>query len=197
MIYQFKEFIPYIHPSSFVHPLAAITGCVRIGANVYIGPFAAIRGDFGEIIIDDGCNIQEHVMIHMFPGMVVHLESNVHVGHGAIIHGAYIQSECLIGMNSVIMDGCTIGSGSIVGSMSFVKEGSTFEDRSLIVGNPAKVIKKVSDEMLEWKKQGTQLYQQLAGECLNELKPVEPLNTLPENWKTPTGEFKNWTKHKT
>ncbi|MBK7232827.1 MAG: transferase hexapeptide repeat family protein [Saprospiraceae bacterium] len=196
MIYQFKNFKPYIHPSSFVHPLAAVTGCVKIGANVYIGPFAAIRGDFGEIIIEDGCNIQEHVMIHMFPGITVRLDQNVHVGHGAIIHGAHIESDCLIGMNSVIMDDSKIGSESIIGALSFIKEGSIYDKRSLIVGNPAKVIKQVSDEMLDWKKKGTNLYQLLAAECLSDLQEVDPYTHLPENWETPTGEFLNWKKQK-
>lgn len=179
-----------------MHPLAAVTGCVKIGANVYIGPFAAIRGDFGEIIIEDGCNIQEHVMIHMFPGITVRLDQNVHVGHGAIIHGAHIESDCLIGMNSVIMDDSKIGSESIIGALSFIKEGSIYDKRSLIVGNPAKVIKQVSDEMLDWKKKGTNLYQLLAAECLSDLQEVDPYTHLPENWETPTGEFLNWKKQK-
>jgi len=196
MIYQFKNFKPFIHPSSFVHPLATVTGCVKIGANVYIGPFAAIRGDFGEIIIEDGCNIQEHVMIHMFPGITVRLDQNVHVGHGAIIHGAHIQADCLIGMNSVIMDDSIIGNECIIGALSFIKEASIFDKRSLIVGNPAKVIKQVSDEMMEWKKKGTNLYQLLAADCLSDLKEVEPYTQLPEKWETPSGDFLNWKKQK-
>lgn len=97
-----------------------------------------LRGDFGEIVVEDGCNIQEHCMVHMFPGITVHLEENVHVGHGAIIHGAKIGSNTLVGMNSVIMDDCVIGKECIIGAMSFIKERSVFEQRSLIVGNPAK-----------------------------------------------------------
>ena len=90
MIYEFKGFIPVIHESSFIHPQAAVTGNVIIGKNVYVGPGAAIRGDWGEIIIEDGCNVQENCTIHMFPGKSMVLKSGAHIGHGAIIHGANI-----------------------------------------------------------------------------------------------------------
>src|SRR5207244_9604503 len=99
--------------SSFVHPLAAVTGHVTIGKNVYIGPGAALRGDWGEIIIEDGCNVQENCTIHMFPGITVRLMEGAHIGHGAVIHGATIGRNCLVGMNSVIMDQVIIGDESI------------------------------------------------------------------------------------
>src|SRR5690606_2981847 len=148
MIYSFKGFIPVVHPSSFVHPQAVVTGNVIIGKNVYIGPSAALRGDWGGIVVEDGCNIQENCTIHMFPGITVKLEENAHIGHGAIVHGARIGKNVLIGMNAVIMDDAVIGDESIVGALSFVKAGDIFEKRSLIVGNPAKKIKQVSDEMI-------------------------------------------------
>src|ERR1700761_5021245 len=106
MFYSFKGFIPVVHPSAFVHPLAAVTGNVIIGKDVYIGPGAALRGDWGGIVIEDGCNVQESCTIHMFPGVTVLLKEGAHVGHGAIIHGATLDTNCMIGMNSVIMDDC-------------------------------------------------------------------------------------------
>ena len=93
MIYRFGEHIPVVDPSSFVHPLAAVTGNVIIGKNVYVGPGAAIRGDWGAIIIEDGCNVQENCTIHMFPGITVRLEEGAHIGHGAVIHGAVIGKK--------------------------------------------------------------------------------------------------------
>ena len=108
-IYEFNGFIPVVKKSSFVHPQAAVTGNVHIGENVYIGPGAAIRGDWGEIIIEDGCNVQENCTIHMFPGTSLRLKKGAHVGHGAIIHGANLGANCLIGMNAVIMDEAEIG----------------------------------------------------------------------------------------
>src|ERR1700757_1299359 len=146
MFYQFKEFIPVAHESSFVHPLAAITGNVIVGKNVYIGPGAAIRGDWGGIIIEDGCNVQENCVIHMFPGVTVLLKEGAHIGHGAIIHGATIGRNCLIGMNAVIMDNVEIGDECIIGALSFVRAGEKIAPRSLLAGNPARLLKEVSDE---------------------------------------------------
>ena len=181
MIYAFKGHIPVIHESSFIHPLAAVTGNVIIGKNCYIGPGAAIRGDWGEIILEDGVNIQENCTVHMFPGKSMVLKEGAHVGHGAVIHGANLGYNCLIGMNSVIMDGAEIGDECIVGAMTFVKAETVFEKRQLIVGNPAKAIKRVSDEMIAWKTAGTTLYQQLPTDCHESLKEVEPLREIPEN----------------
>ncbi len=181
MIYSFKGHIPVVHESSFVHPLAAVTGNVIIGKNCYIGPGAAIRGDWGEIILEDGVNVQENCTIHMFPGKSIVLKEGAHVGHGAVIHGANLGRNCLIGMNSVIMDDAEIGDECIVGAMSFVKSEEKFPKRKLIVGNPAKDIKDVSDEMIAWKTAGTKLYQQLPTDCHESLKEVEPLREIPEN----------------
>lgn len=181
MIYSFKGHIPVIHESSFVHPLAAVTGNVIIGKDCYIGPGAAIRGDWGEIILEDGVNVQENCTIHMFPGKSIILSKGAHVGHGAIIHGANLGTNCLIGMNSVIMDGAEIGDECIVGAMSFVKGETIFPNRKLIMGNPALIIKEVTDEMLAWKTAGTKLYQQLPSECHRTLKEVEPLRAIPKN----------------
>jgi phenylacetic acid degradation protein len=181
MIYSFKGHIPVVHESSFVHPLAAVTGNVIIGKDCYIGPGAAIRGDWGEIILEDGVNVQENCTVHMFPGKSIVLKKGAHVGHGAVIHGANLGMNCLIGMNSVIMDDAEIGDECIVGAMSFVKAETVFPKRKLIVGNPAKAIKDVSDEMMTWKTAGTRLYQQLPKDCHETLKVVEPLRQIPQD----------------
>ena len=190
MIYEFKGFIPVVHESSFVHPLAAVTGNVIIGKNCYIGPGAAIRGDWGQIILEDGVNVQESCTVHMFPGKSIVLKESAHVGHGAIIHGANLGRNCLIGMNSVIMDDADIGDESIVGAMAFVKAETKIPKRSLVVGNPAKVIKQLSDEMIAWKTKGTQLYQKLPTNCHESLKEVEPLREVPENMKVQDNMYK-------
>ena len=181
MIYSFQGYIPVVHESSFVHPLAAVTGNVIIGKDCYIGPGAAIRGDWGQIILEDGVNVQENCTVHMFPGKSITLQESAHIGHGAIIHGANIGKNVLVGMNTVIMDDAEIGDESIVGAMAFVKAETKIPPRSLVVGNPAKVIKEVSDEMIAWKTKGTQLYQQLPVECHETLKEVEPLREVPKN----------------
>jgi len=181
MVYEFNGFRPVIDSSSFIHPLAAVTGNVIIGKKCYIGSSAALRGDWGQIIIEDGCNVQENCIIHMFPGVLVLLKESAHIGHGAIIHGAIIGKNCLVGMNAVIMDNAELEEECIVGALSFIKEREKFGRRSLVVGNPAKKIKEVSDEMIKWKSRGTALYQELAAESLEGLIPCEPLRKIPDD----------------
>jgi len=198
MIYQFKHHIPVVHESSFVHPQAAVTGNVIIGKDCYIGPGAALRGDWGQIIIEDGCNVQENCIIHMFPGITVLLKEGAHIGHGAIIHGATIGKNCLVGMNAVIMDNVQLGDECIVGALSFIKEGEIIPARSLVVGNPSKIIKQVSDEMMAWKKEGTKLYQELPADCFSSLTPCEPLREIPPERKIQETAFQylNWKQVK-
>jgi carbonic anhydrase/acetyltransferase-like protein (isoleucine patch superfamily) len=196
MIYSFDGYIPVIHPSAFIHDQATITGNVTIGENVYIGPGAAVRGDWGSIEIKDGCNIQENCTIHMFPGINLVLEEDAHIGHGAIIHGAHIGRNVLVGMNSVIMDNAEIGEESIIGALTMIPAGKIFERRSLIVGNPGKRIKEVSEEMIQWKTKGTQLYQTLPNLCRQSLKEVEPLREISANRKKQMPIYQTWKEIK-
>ncbi len=193
-IYEFNGYTPVIHPSAFIHPNATVTGNVTIGKDVYIGPGAAIRGDWGAIVIGDGCNVQENCTLHMFPGTQVTLEPSAHIGHGAIIHGATIGSNCLVGMNAVIMDDVVIGSESIIGALTFIAANEVIPERSLVVGNPGKVIKEVSDEMIAWKSKGTALYQKLPDNCHQSLRPVEPLRTPPKFKPNQQEEYHTWKK---
>ncbi len=192
MFYEFKDFKPVVHESAFVHPQAAVTGNVIIGKDVYIGPGAAIRGDWGGIVIEDGCNVQENCTIHMFPGVTVRLLEAAHIGHGAIIHGATIGRNVLVGMNSVIMDHVEIGDECIIGALTFIKADEKIPPRSLVVGNPAKIIKQVSDEMIAWKTQGTKLYQTLPGECYASLRLCEPLREMPADRPAQEVLYQTW-----
>ncbi len=196
MFYEFNGYRPVVHPTAFVHPQACVTGNVIIGANVYVGPGAAIRGDWGAIVIEDGCNVQENCTVHMFPGITVILKKGAHIGHGAIIHGANIGRNCLVGMNAVIMDNVEIGDECIVGALCFIKAGEVVPPRSMIVGNPAKIIKQVSDEMMQWKSAGTALYQQLPDEMRRSLKACEPLTEVEANRPTQQSIYKTWNESK-
>lgn len=195
-IFEFNGFKPVVHESSFVHPNATVTGNVVIGKNVYIGPGATIRGDWGEIIISDGCNVQENCTIHMFPGITVLLMEDAHIGHGAIIHGSTIGRNVLIGMNAVIMDNVVIGDNCIVGALSFVPDGMQIPDRKIAAGNPAKIIKDVSDEMLKWKSSGTELYKNLPAELYSTLKVCEPLREIPKDRPKQNEIYKTWKSQK-
>jgi carbonic anhydrase/acetyltransferase-like protein (isoleucine patch superfamily) len=192
MIFEFNGFIPVVHETAFIHPQATVTGNVIIGKNVYIGPSAALRGDWGQIIIEDGCNVQENCTIHMFPGTTVLLKKGAHIGHGAIVHGATIGENCLIGMNAVIMDDVIIEDECIIGALCFVPAKMQITRRSLVVGNPAKIIKPVSDEMMNWKTMGTALYQRLPRELHETLKEVEPLREIEPNRPAQESMYATW-----
>ena len=177
-VFEFEGLRPVIDPSAYVHPNATVTGNVTIGRDVYIGPGAAIRGDWGGVVIEDGCNVQEACTVHMFPGVTVLLEAGAHIGHGAVVHGARIGRNALVGMNAVIMDHAVVGAGSIVGALCFVPAEMQIPERKVVVGNPARIVKDVSDEMLAWKTDGTRLYQTLPGRLHETLRPCAPLAAL-------------------
>ncbi len=191
-VFAFEGFIPVIHESAFVHPNATVTGNVTIGRDVYVGPGAAIRGDWGGIVIADGCNVQESCTIHMFPGVTVLLERNAHIGHGAVVHGARIGENALVGMNAVVMDHAVVGAGSIVGALCFVPSEMQIPERSVVVGNPARVVKQVSDEMLAWKTEGTRLYQSLPARLRATLQPCEPLREPPAERAVQQVGYRTW-----
>ena len=194
MFYAFNGYRPVVHPSAFVHPQAVVTGNVIIGRDVYIGPGAALRGDWGEIIVEDGCNVQENCTVHMFPGVTVRMEAGAHIGHGAIIHGAHIGRNCLVGMNAVLMDRVQLGEGCIVGALAFLPADSVWEARKVIVGNPARAVKDVSDEMLAWKTEGTKLYQSLPAELHATLEACEPLTEVPTDRPPITSKYRTWNE---
>lgn len=197
MIYSFNGYVPVVHPSAFVHPQAAVTGNVIIGKDVYIGPGAALRGDWGGIVIADGCNVQENCTIHMFPGVTVHLDEGAHIGHGAVVHGAHIGKNCLVGMNAVLMDRVRLGDGCIVGALAFLPADSVWEPRKVIVGNPAKVVKDVSDAMLAWKSDGTRLYQELPAQLRAGLEACEPLREgVPGPSSSSGPAYRTWNESK-
>lgn len=196
MIYEFNGYKPVIHESAFIHPQAAVTGNVVIGKDVYIGPGAAIRGDWGKIVIKDGCNVQENCTVHMFPGVTVTLHKAAHIGHGAIIHGATVGENSLVGMNAVVMDHVNVGKECIIGALAFLKEGMEIPDRKVVVGNPAKIVKDVTDEMAGWKTEGTGWYRRLPGQLHESLKECEPLRNVPKDRKDQTGDYETWGSKK-
>jgi phenylacetic acid degradation protein len=179
-VFSFEGIVPVVHETAFVHPNASVTGDVIIGRDVYVGPGAAIRGDWGKVVIEDGCNLQENCVIHMFPGTTVVLEASAHVGHGAIVHGARIGRNALIGMNAVIMDNAVIGAECIVGALTFVPADTQIPPRKVVVGSPAKVVRDVTDDMVSWKTEGTRLYQSLPARLHASLIACEPLRRIED-----------------
>jgi len=194
--YEFDGYRPVVDESAYVHENATVTGNVIIGKDVYVGPGAAIRGDWGQIIIGDGSNVQENCMIHMFPGVTVVLEESSHIGHGAIIHGARIGRNSLVGMNAVVMDDAVIGPECIVGALCFVPAGMQVPERKVVVGCPAKIVKDVTDKMLRWKEEGTELYQQLPADNYRSLRPCEPLREIPADRGVQQAGYQTWNDTK-
>ena len=179
-IYSLEGITPVVHPDAFVHESAVLIGDVLIGADCYIGPHASLRGDFGRIVVDQGANVQDSCVMHSFPGKDCIVESNGHIGHGAVFHGCRIGTNAMIGMNTVVMDDATIGESSIVGAASFVAADFECPPRSLVVGVPAKIKRQLSDQEIEWKTRGTIEYQQLAARCRASLVKTDAL-TEPES----------------
>ena len=177
-IYALDDFIPVIHPSSFIHPSAEIIGDVIVEANCYIGPNAVLRGDFGRIHVCANSNVQDACVLHSFPKKDCYLEPFSHIGHGAILHGCLIGENALIGMNAVVMDDAKIGAESIVAASAFVKSKFSCEPRSMVVGTPAKIIRQLTEQEVNWKTAGTLEYINLAKRCVNSLREVEPLKEI-------------------
>jgi|TARA_B100001564_G_C20585018_1_gene645077 carbonic anhydrase/acetyltransferase-like protein (isoleucine patch superfamily) len=197
MTYSFRGMVPVVHPSAFVHPQATLIGHVTIGEQCYVGPGAVLRGDWGRIVLDRGVNVQEGCVLHMFPGTTVRLEEGAHIGHGAMVHGAHIGKNCLVGMNAVVMDDVQLGEGCVVGALAMVKASTTWSNRSLILGNPATRKGDVSDQMLKHKSEGTALYQMLPADAHGHMKEVDPLSAEPANRVEDFPVLEAWHKRKT
>ena len=176
-VYAYDGIVPVIDPAAFVHPEAVVIGDVIVGAGVYVGPCAVLRGDFGRIILHPGCNVQETCVIHSFPGKDVVIEEAGHIGHGAVLHGCHIGRNAMVGMNAVVMDEAVVGENTIIAAMAFIKAGAKIPANALAVGSPAKVIRELSAEEIAWKRQGTGVYQRLALEGLAKITPAEALTT--------------------
>lgn len=173
--YRLDGLTPVIDPSAYVHPTAVLIGDVIVGPHCYIGPLASLRGDFGRIVMEEGANLQDTCVMHGFPEGDTVVERNGHIGHGAVLHGCRIGEDALIGMNAVIMDGAHVGPRCIVGATAFVKAGFSCPAQSLVMGTPAKVVRPLTDQELEWKQRGTAEYQRLSQRCLAGLVECPPL----------------------
>lgn len=177
--YEIDGLIPVVDPTSFVHPTASLIGDVIIGPNCYVGPGASMRGDFGRLIMVRGCNLQDNCIIHGFPGTDTVLEEDAHIGHGAILHGCTIRRDALVGMSAIVMDGAVVGEGAFVAALAFVRAAFEVPARTLVAGIPARVVRPLTQEEMNWKAQGTREYQDLARRALATQREVTPL-TAPE-----------------
>ncbi len=174
--YEIDGIVPVVDPTSFVHPTASVIGDVIIGPNCYVGPGASLRGDFGRLVMVRGGNLQDGCIVHGFPGTDTVMEEDAHIGHGAVVHGATVKRNALVGMNAVLMDGCVIGKSAFVAAMAFVKAGFEVPARHLAAGIPAKLVRPLTDQEIAWKEEGTREYQDLTRRCLASFREVQPLS---------------------
>ena len=173
--YAFQGIVPVVDTASFVHPLASLIGDVIVGPGCFIGPGASLRGDFGRIVIEGDTSVQDSTTIHVSSLRDTVIGRGATLAHGAIIHGCIIGSNALIGMSAVVLDGAEIGEESLVAALSLVKSDTVIPPRSLVAGNPARVVRTFEAHQVTWKNDGKGEYQRLAREALTDMFEVEPL----------------------
>ena len=183
-VYSIDGLTPVVDPTAFVHPSAVLIGDVIVGARCYVGPFASLRGDFGGIRVHAGSNIQDSCIMHGFPGTDTIVEENGHIGHAAVLHSCIVGRNALVGMNAVVNDNAVIGESAIVAAMAFVKAGTVVAPRTLVAGTPARFMRELTPQELEWKHAGTLSYQELTRRCLATMHATSPLSA-PEPGRRP------------
>lgn len=162
-IYEFEGKRPIIGKSSYIHPQAVIIGDVSIGEDCFIAAGVLIRADDGKIIIGNGTNVQEGSIIHTQPFSTALIGNDVLIGHAAIVHGPCILADkSTIGMGAILLMGCEMESESLLAAGSLLAPGKVVSKKKLAIGNPAKEIKEMDEEMLAMNAAGVQVYKDMA-----------------------------------
>ena len=178
-LYSFEGVLPFVHPQAYVHPTAVLIGDVSIGAGCYVGPHASLRGDFGRVVMRAGSNVQDSVTLHCFPESDVTIEENGHVGHGAVLHGALVGRDALVGIHATLLDGAVVGERAFVGANSLVRGGMRVPDDHLVHGSPAVVVRPLTEAEKAWKLNGTRAYQELTRRSLATVREVDEGDPVP------------------
>lgn len=186
--YAYQGIVPVVDPTSYVHPLASLIGDVIVGPGCFIAPGASLRGDFGRIIVEGDSSIQDSVTVHANTLRDTVIGRGATIAHGAIIHGCAIGENTLVGMNAVVLDNAEIGPECLVAALSLVKSDTIVPARSLVAGNPAKIVKTFQPHQVTWKNDGNGEYQRLAREALTDFIEVEPLTHMEANRPRPRSE---------
>jgi len=141
--YAYQGIIPVVDPTSYVHPLAALIGDVIVGPGCFVAPGASLRGDYGRIVVEGDTSIQDNCTVHASSDRDTIIRRGATIAHGAVIHGCEIGENALIGMNTVVLDNTVVGAESLVAAMSLVKSDQVIPPRSLVAGNPARIVGEV------------------------------------------------------
>ncbi|MGL5648168.1 MAG: gamma carbonic anhydrase family protein [Clostridium sp.] len=162
MILKFEGKIPKIDKSTYISESTDIIGDVSIGKDSSIWFGARLRGDMSKIVIGEGSNVQENAVMHGDTKYDVNVGDNVTIGHGAIVHGCVIEENVLIGMGAIILNGAKISKNSIVGAGALVTEHKEFEEGVLIIGSPARAVRKLRDEETEGIRESAKHYVEIS-----------------------------------
>ncbi|WOD14374.1 gamma carbonic anhydrase family protein [Paraburkholderia kirstenboschensis] len=144
--YRYGEHAPNIHESTYVADSATVIGRVTLSRDSSVWSQAVLRGDNEPILVGQGSNVQEGAVLHNDPGFPLVIGEGVTVGHQAMLHGCHIGDGSLIGIQAIVMNGAVIGRGCLVAAGAVVTEGKQFPDNSLILGAPAKAVRKLSED---------------------------------------------------
>ena len=174
-VYRYQGIVPVVDPSSFVHPTATLIGDVIVGPGCYIGPGASLRGDFGRITVEGASSVQDNCTIHTSSGNDCTVGLGATIGHGAVLHGCRIGRHTLIGINAVVLDNAEVGDECLVAALSLVRPDARLPTRSLIAGNPARVLRPFAPEQITWRNTGEGEYQRLARESFTDMAECQPI----------------------
>ena len=158
MIYRLGELVPKIGENNLIIDTASIIGDVETGKNVSIWFSAILRADMSKITVGDNSNIQDNTTVHGDTPYPVIIGENVTIGHNCVIHGCEIGDNVIVGMGSILLNGTKIPKNCIVGAGSLVTEKLEAQEGDLIIGSPAKVVKKLSDKNIGYLKYANQVY---------------------------------------
>ncbi|WP_413756202.1 gamma carbonic anhydrase family protein [Streptomyces sp. MMBL 11-3] len=140
---------PRVDPEAFVSPTSVVIGEVTLGRGASVWYGAVLRADAGPIVVGADSNVQDNCTLHVDPGFPVTIGERVSVGHNAVLHGATVEDDCLIGMGATVLNGAVIGAGSLVAAQALVPQGMRVPPGSLVAGVPAKVKRELSEEERE------------------------------------------------
>jgi carbonic anhydrase/acetyltransferase-like protein (isoleucine patch superfamily) len=172
-LYKFQEKAPSVHESAFVAPTACLVGQVVVKEDASIWFHTVIRADINEVSIGRSTNIQDGCLLHVTNAHPLTVGDRVTVGHGAILHGATIEADCLIGMGSIILDGALIGAHSVIAAGSIVAPGSQIAPGSLVMGVPGKVVREATSKDREMIDRGWQNYVGYRQSFRQNLTPID------------------------
>ena len=144
--FEHARILPEIGKETRIAQQAIVSGHVILGEQCSIFPYAVLRGDVNRIVIGNQTNIQEHVVVHVSLDAETYIGDRVTVGHGAIVHGCRVESDCLIGMHATILDGAVIGHHCIIGANTLITQNKTIPPYSLVLGSPGKVIRTLTPD---------------------------------------------------